>query len=165
MKWEKINIQTKNGIVNAQSPVIISASRSTDIPAFYSEWFIKRIKEGYLKWINPYNNIPLYVSFDKTRLIVFWSKNPKPILKNLTYLDEIGINYYFQYSLNDYEKEGLESNVPNLNSRIETFIKLSEKIGKDKVIWRFDPYLLTKTTGVDELLKRTEYIGNELHTN
>ncbi len=163
MNWNKIEITTENKeTVFAQAPVIVSASRSTDIPAFYSDWFFYRLKKGYLKWKNPFNGVPLYVSFKKTRLIVFWSKNPKPIMKHLDYLNDNNINYYFQYTLNDYTKEHLEGNVPNLESRIDTFIKLSEKIGKEKVIWRFDPYILTDTTGVDELLKRTEYIGNRL---
>jgi len=163
MNWKKIEITTENGEkVFAQAPVIISASRSTDIPAFYSDWFFVRLKKGYLKWKNPFNGVPLYVSFEKTRLIVFWSKNPKPIIKHLDYLDDNNINYYFQYTLNDYTKEHLEGNVPDLESRIDTFIQLSEKIGKDKVIWRFDPYILTETTDVHELLKRTEYIGNRL---
>lgn len=163
MNWNKIETTTENGEkVFAQAPVIVSASRSTDIPAFYSDWFFDRLKKGYLKWKNPYNGVPLYVSFKKTRIIVFWSKNPKPIIKHLDYLDDNKINYYFQYTLNDYEREHLEGNVPNLESRIDTFIQLSEKIGKNKVIWRFDPYILTETSGVDELLKRTENIGNRL---
>jgi len=86
MNWDKINITKQDGeIVEAQAPIIISASRSTDIPAFYSDWFIQRMKEGYVKWKNPFNGVPLYVSFNKARLIVFWSKNPKPMLKHLDY--------------------------------------------------------------------------------
>jgi len=164
MNWNKIEITTENREkVFAQAPVIVSASRSTDIPAFYSDWFFDRLKKEYLKWRNPFNGVSLYVSFKKTRIIVFWSKNPKPIIKHLDYLDDNNINYYFQYTLNDYDKEHLEGNVPNLESRIDTFMQLSEKIGKEKVIWRFDPYILTDTTGVDELLKRTEYIGDKLN--
>jgi len=164
MKWNNIEIKTETGeLVKAQAPVIVSASRATDIPTFYSDWFINRIKKGYLKWKNPFNGKYSYVSFAKTRIIVFWSKNPKPIFKHLDYLDEIGINYYFQFTLNDYVKEGIEKKVGSVDNRIETFIELSEKIGKEKVIWRFDPYILTETSGVDELLKRTEYIGNKLY--
>jgi len=163
MIWEKTDITTEQGEkVKAQAPVIVSASRATDIPAFYSDWFFNRLEKGYLKWKNPFNGKDLYVTFEKTRLIVFWSKNPRPIIKHLDYLDEKKINYYFQFTLNDYDKEKLERKVPNLNSRIETFIELSKRIGKEKVIWRFDPYILTYTTGVDELLKRTEYIGDQL---
>ena len=167
MKWKKIKIKTEAGNeVEAQAPVIISASRSTDIPAFYSDWFIHRLKMGYLKWKNPFNGVPLYVTFQKARLIVFWSKNPKPMLKNLDWLDQNLPNYYFQYTLNDYDKT-LEEKVPPLNNRIETFIKLSERIGKQKVIWRFDPLILTDKIGVDDLLRKMENIGNQLknHTN
>ena len=162
MKWEKINIKIENQTeVEAQAPIIISASRSTDIPAFYSDWFINRLKKGYLKWKNPFNGVPLYVTFKNTRLIVFWSKNPKPLLKHIDWLQENYPNFYFQYSLNDYDKT-IEKNVISLDKRIETFIKLSEKIGKEKVIWRFDPLILTDKIGVNELLRKIENIGNQL---
>jgi len=163
MNWKKIEILTENGEkVFAQAPVIVSASRATDIPAFYSDWFIERFKQGYLKWKNPFNGVPLYVSFENTRVITFWSKNPKPLIKHLSYLDDKNINYYFQFTLNDYDNEKLEGNVPPLNKRIDTFLELSEKIGKEKVIWRFDPYILTESLGVEELLRRTEKIGTQL---
>jgi len=148
--------------VIAQTPTIISASRATDIPAFYADWFIERIKRGYVKWRNPFNGVPLYVSFQNVRLIVFWSKNPKPLLKHLDFLDKRGIYYYFQYTLNDYENERIEKGVPKLAERIETFKLLSQRIGKDKIIWRFDPLILTDTISVDYLLNRVENIGNQL---
>ncbi len=168
MSRKKIEILTDSGEkVFAQAPIIVSASRSTDLPAFYSDWFIHRLKKGHVRWINPFNGVPLYVSFKETRLIVFWSKNPKPMMKHLDYLDETGINYYFQFTLNDYVKENLEAKVGSVDKRIDTFIELSERIGKERVIWRFDPYLLTETSGVEELLRRTEYIGDKLknHTD
>lgn len=163
MSTTKTAIKIVSGeIIEAQTPVIISASRATDIPAFYAEWFVERLRQGYLKWKNPFNGVPLYVSFKETRLIVFWSKNPKPMIKHLDYLDEEKINYYFQYTLNDYTTENLEAKVGSVENRIETFIKLSEKIGKEKVIWRFDPLILTDKIGVDELLNKIEKIGNQL---
>lgn len=163
MNWKKIDIINQDGIlVSAQAPIIVSASRSTDIPAFYSNWFINRLKEGYIKWKNPFNGAPLYVSFNKARLFVFWSKNPRPMLQHLDYLDEKGYNYYFQFTLNDYDKEKLEPRVPNVQSRIETFQRLSERITKEKVIWRFDPLILTDNIGVEELLRKIENIGNQL---
>jgi len=168
MLWDKVKILNQSGEeVEAQTPVIISASRSTDIPAFYADWFIRRIREGYVKWKNPFNGVPLYVSFEKAKLIVFWSKNPKPMVKHLDFLDEHIKNYYFQYTLNDYDNEKLEPNVPNVQSRIETFLKLSERIGKSKVIWRFDPLILTDKIGVEELLRKVENIGDQLknHTD
>ena len=112
--WESKDIVLDSGeTVKAQAPVIISASRATDIPAFFADWFRNRFEIGYIKWINPFNGKPLYVNFDNTRLIVFWSKNPEPMIKHLDYFDSIGVNYYFQYSLNDYEIEGLEAGVPS----------------------------------------------------
>lgn len=163
MSWGKIQITKNDGaIVEAQAPVIISASRSTDIPAFYADWLMSRVKEGYVQWKNPFNGVPLYVAFQNARLFVFWSKNPKPMLKHLDYLDDNSLNYYFQFTLNDYDVEKLESQVPKVQYRIETFQTLSERIGKEKVIWRFDPLILTDRIGVDELLRKTENIGNQL---
>lgn len=163
MAWEKIKITTDNGnTADAQAPVIISASRSTDIPAFYADWFIDRMKKGYVTWKNPFNGVPLNVAFQNTRLIVFWSKNPHPLLKHLDYLDDRNLNYYFQFTLNDYDFEKLEPRVPYVQSRIDTFIQLSERIGKDKVIWRFDPLVLTDTISVDSLLEKIQNIGNQL---
>lgn len=161
--WEKIDIKNEMGeIVKAQAPIIISASRSTDIPAFYSDWLMQRLQKGFVKWINPFNGMPIYVSFQKTRLFVFWSKNPKPMLKHINTFDDKGLNYYFQFTLNDYDKEGYEPSVPCLEERIETFINLSERLGKDRVIWRFDPLLLTDKLSLEDLLKKVEKIGNQL---
>lgn len=163
MNWDKIEISLQNADkVEAQAPIIISASRSTDIPAFYADWFVERLKAGYVKWKNPFNGVSLYVTFSKARLVVFWSKNPKPILNHLDLIKEKIPNYYFQFTLNDYDKEKLEPNVPGVSSRIETFIQLSEKIGKEKVIWRFDPLILTDKIGVDDLLRKVENIGKQL---
>lgn len=96
----KVSITRDNGeIAEALAPVIISASRSTDIPAFYGDWFLHRLKSGYSAWVNPLNGIRSFVSYQNTRLIVFWSKNPKHLLdKNglLDYLEEKGINCYIQ---------------------------------------------------------------------
>ncbi|TQV62007.1 MAG: DUF1848 domain-containing protein [Sulfurovum sp.] len=163
MKWEKEEI-IKDGSekINAQAPIIISASRSTDIPAFYSDWFISRWKAGYLKWKNPFNGVHIYVSFTNTRCIVFWTKNPKPMFKYLDYMDKNLPNYYFQYSLNDYDKEGFEAKVASVESRIKTFKDLSTRLGKKRVVWRFDPLILTDEIDIDELLKRVKRIGDEL---
>ncbi len=148
--------------VEAQTPVIISASRSTDIPAFYAKWFIDRLKKGYVIWYNPFNQQPTYVSFKNCKVIVFWTKNPKPMIPYLSELDSLGIKYYFQYTLNDYQQEGFEPNVLSLERRIEIFKELSTLIGKEKVIWRFDPFILTDRITPRELLTRVWTIGNKL---
>jgi DNA repair photolyase len=164
--WKEVELITDSGeIKSAIAPVIISASRSTDIAAFHTEWLINRLKSGYVSWINPFRKSdPIYVSFKEARLFVFWTKNPVPLMEYLPFIDELGLNYYFQYTLNDYEKEGFEPNIPSLKHRIKTFKRLSELIGKERVIWRFDPLLLTFNLTVSELLNRISSIGNELVT-
>ena len=121
--------------------MIISASRRTDIPAFYSQWFFNRIKEGYVLVPNPFN--PKMIS--KVSLhpavvdcIVFWTKNPAPMIDKLDHLQDY--KYYFQFTLNSYG-EKLENNLPSVDKRIDIFKRLSDKIGKEKVIWRYDPIL------------------------
>ncbi|WP_241648104.1 DUF1848 domain-containing protein [Methanoculleus taiwanensis] len=156
------NLLEKEVEIDAIAPQVISASRSTDIPAFYPEWFMRRLLEGYTVWINPFNQEPQVISFQKTRMIVFWTKNPRPLMKYLGEISRMGINYYFQFTLNDYEEEKLEPNVPPLAKRIETFKELSDKIGKDKVIWRFDPLLLSPSLTIDQLAGKIKRIGDEV---
>lgn len=124
--------------------MILSVSRRTDIPAFYSDWFMNRIREGYVMTRNPMNYhavSKISLTPDVVDCIVFWSKNPKPLFK---FLDEISKEYtfYFQFTLNAYEKD-LEPHLPTLEERISTFKALSEKYGKERVIWRYDPVMLS----------------------
>lgn len=160
MKNEKIKLTLDNGsIVDAQAPLIISASRATDIPAFYSGWFFDRLCKGYVRWRNPYNEKDLYVSFANTKFIVFWSKNPNPLLPLLPILKQKGIGYYIQYTLNDYEAEGLETSVPPLSGRFETFKRLVDELGLGSVVWRFDPLILTDKISTDDLLVKISNIA------
>ena len=163
MASEKVSIRTDSGeTVEATAPVIISASRSTDIPAFYAKWFFNRLAKGYCCWYNPFNQQKMYISFKNCRVVVFWTKNPGPIMPYLHELDERNIHYYFQVTLNDYVKEGFEPNVASVEKRVETFKRLSDLIGKDKVIWRFDPLIISPTIGPRELLNRIWEVGNQL---
>lgn len=148
--------------IEAQAPVIVSASRSTDIPAFFADWFFQRLREGYSLWKNPFNGKSMPVAYARTRFIVFWSKNPRPLLGYLDELQHRGIGCYVQYTLNDYQAEGFEKNVPDMAERLDTFYALSGRLGKSGVIWRNDPLLLTDGLGVDELLKKAERIGDAL---
>ena len=160
---EKITITNDNGErVEAIAPVIISASRSTDIPAFYSKWFFNRLNKGYCAWYNPFNRQKTYVSFRRCKVVVFWTKNPAPIIPYLHELDERGIHYYFQITLNDYVTEKFEPNVPSVEKRVETFKKLSDLIGRKRVIWRFDPLIITPAITPRILLSRIWTIGNRL---
>lgn len=166
MSWDKVEIKLDNGeTMEAQAPHIISASRSTDIPAFYADWFFHRLQVGYSAWKNPFNGVKSYISYQNTRFIVFWSKNPRPLLKHLHTLEKRGIKYYFQYTLNNYESERLETGVPPLKERIETFKEISQKLGKEAVIWRFDPMILTDKINIGALLEKVEHIGEQLHND
>jgi len=92
---DKLTITTQSGqTIEATAPVIISASRSTDIPAFYAEWFINRLREGYVVWKNPFNQQPMYISFKNTKAIVFWTKNPKPLIPHLHEIDYSEIKFF-----------------------------------------------------------------------
>ena len=142
--------------------MILSASRRTDIPAFFSDWFMNRLKEGFVLVRNPMN----YHQVSKIELspsvldcIVFWTKNPGPILP---YLKEIGESYpfYFQYTLNAYGKD-VEQNLPDVDARIRTLQTLSDAIGRGRVVWRYDPVLLSP---VYDLRWHTETFGRMAKT-
>lgn len=124
--------------------MIISASRRTDIPAFYSEWFMNRLREKEVLVPNPYNRKKVsHISLKENVVdcIVFWSKNPQPLLKHLKEIDEMGYKYYFQISMTDYEND-IEENVPDIADSMATFLLMSERLGKERMDWRFDPILL-----------------------
>lgn len=142
--------------------MIISASRRTDIPAFYSQWFFNRIKEVYVLVPNPFNTKMLSkVSLNPTIIdcIVFWTKNPTPMLDHLNELQDY--KYYFQFTLNPYG-EKLENNLPQINKRIDTFKRLSDKIGREKVIWRYDPILTNEEFNISFHQERFARIAYEL---
>lgn len=161
--WDKEILPRENGeLVQMQVPEIVSASRSTDIPAFYADWFFHRLKVGYSAWTNPFNGVKSYVSYQNTRFIVFWSKNPQPLLNHLDDLKERNIGCYIQYTLNDYERDRLEQGVPPIGQRIDTFKRLVDKLGIGHVIWRFDPLVLTDDISIDTLLSKIESIGDQL---
>jgi len=119
---------------------IISASRRTDIPAFFSEWFMNRLEAGNVMVRNPYNQKVSEIPINKyvTDCIVFWTKNPIPMLNKL---DRITLPYYFQFTLTGYSSD-MERNLPNKNMLIQVFRDLCEK-GNGHVIWRYDPIIFT----------------------
>lgn len=122
--------------------MILSVSRRTDIPSFYSEWFFNRIKEGYVYVINPFNRkqvSKVSLRAEDVDCIVFWTKDPKPMLNRLRELKDY--KYYFQFTITSYRKD-IETNLRPKKELIKTFKDLSEAIGKEKVIWRYDPILL-----------------------
>jgi hypothetical protein len=161
--WPRIQIATdEDGSVEAVAPAIVSASRRTDLPAFHADWLAARLRAGYVAWRNPFGGRPQYVSFARTRAVVFWTKNPRPLLPHLGELDRRGIGYYVQFTLNDYQAEGLEPSVPPLAERLATFRRLASTLGRERVVWRFDPLLLADGLPLDRLLERVLRIGDAL---
>lgn len=144
--------------------MIISASRRTDIPAFYSEWLINRIKEGYFYRVNPFNPRQIKkISLlpDDVDVFVFWSKNPEPLIKQLSYLDLKNYLYYFQFTLNDYPKV-FEPGLPVVASRIETFKRLSNRLGAGRIVWRYDPVIISDITPIEYHIKKFELLARQL---
>ncbi len=131
-----------------QSSQIISVSRRTDIPAFYAPWFIQRVRAGYCTVVNPFNVTQVsYVSLRPEDVLgfVFWTRNPKPLIKYLPELDKQKYRYYFQYTIIGYPKE-IEPKCQPVEAAVKTFKELSKLIGKEKMIWRYDPILLSNKT-------------------
>ena len=131
--------------------MILSVSRRTDIPAFYAEWFMERLRQKYVLVRNPFNahnisRIPL--SPENVDAIVFWTKNSKPIHRYLDEIDELGYKYYFQYTITPYRND-LEEKVQDKKEIVETFQTLSKKIGSEKVILRYDPVILNENYTID----------------
>jgi hypothetical protein len=128
--------------------VIISASRRTDIAAFYGSWFLNRIRAGFCTVPNPMN--PRQVSRISlipadVDAIVFWTRNPRPLLPQLDELEDRGFKYYFQFSLLGYPR-AIDPKSPGVEFAVETFHELSARIGPERVIWRYDPIVFTELT-------------------
>jgi len=157
--------------------MILSVSRRTDVPALYSDWFFDRLKEGYFLVPNPFieNGKVAKVNVEPVRTttnimgakevignidgIVFWTKNPKPMLNRLNELKNY--KYCFLFTLNPYD-ETIESDVPPLDERIETFRELAKAIGADRVFWRYDPILFTKDIGVQWHIEQFGKLAKQL---
>ena len=142
--------------------MILSASRRTDIPAYYYEWFLNRINEGYVLVRNPMNRkhvSKVLLPPDVVDCIVFWSKNPKAMMSKLQYLQDY--KYYFQFTLTPYEND-IELGLPDKAYIIETFKTLSNLIGVEKIIWRYDPILLNSTYTMAYHIEAFERIAKEL---
>lgn len=129
--------------------MIVSVSRRTDIPAFYSEWFFNRLSEGFVYVVNPMNTkqvSKIDLNTSTVDCFVFWTKNPKPMIKHLDKLKDY--KYYFQYTITGY-KENVEKDIGDKKEIVNTFKQLSDIIGNDRVILRYDPIFLNKEYTID----------------
>lgn len=127
--------------------MILSASRRTDIPAYYSEWLINRLHAGFVFTRNPMNHAQISkieLSPGVIDCIVFWTKDPRNLLDKLGIIDKLGYKYYFQFTVTPYDKS-VERRLRDKEEIINTFIELSNRIGKDRVVWRYDPIILNDT--------------------
>ena len=143
--------------------MILSVSRRTDIPNYYSEWFFNRLKDGFLYVRNPMNFhqiSEIKISPDVVDCIVFWTKNPLPMMERLDELE--AYNYYFQFTLTGYGND-VERNLPNKKtSVIPVFQELSNRIGKEKVVWRYDPIFFSNRYNAKYHLKAFRSIAEAL---
>lgn len=145
--------------------MIISASRRTDIPALYPEWFMNRLVAGEVLVPNPYNRkkvTRVKLSPEVVDCFVFWTKNPEPMLPYLRMIDMLGYRYYFQMTITDYEKD-IEPGLPSTEESIATFLLLSERLGKERVDFRFDPILLTEKYNSSYHLEKFDTMCEWLH--
>ena len=142
--------------------MIINTGQRTDIPAFYSKWFINRIKEGYVLVRNPYNpNLVTKFKLDPNvvDVIGFCTKNPKPMFEYLDELKPFGQFWYI--SITGFEDD-LEPNVPKIDEVINDFKYLSNKVGKDSIAWRYTPIIINDKYTKERHIKTFEYIASKL---
>ena len=160
--FHKVQLIKDGQSIEADAPFIVSASRATDIPAFFSPWLMSRIHEGYCVRRNRHNDGLTYTSFENCKLIVFWTKNPIPLLPYLDQILQMGYKFYIHYTLNYYDFGGYEPNLPPLLDRVKAFEDISNKYGRHTVIWRYDPIFIGMNTDVRNLLTRIKQLGNTL---
>ena len=145
--------------------MIISASRRTDIPSLYSEWFLNRLREGYALIRNPRNPHRLgrvALSPDKVDCIVFWTKKPLPMFDALGAIDRMGYKYYFEFTVTPYDRR-IERNIPPKERLVEMFSRLSDKIGPNRVDWRYDPIIINENFSAAYHLEHFEEMCDALH--
>lgn len=143
--------------------MILSASRRTDIPSYWSDWFLRRLGEGYVlvrNPMNPHQVSRIDLSPQVVDCIVFWTKNPGPMMGRLEELGEYP--YYFQYSLTGYGRD-VEAGLPDKKQvLIPLFQELSRRVGPKRVVWRYDPILFSRRYPPQYHLRAFEEIAGRL---
>ncbi len=141
---------------------MISVSRRTDIPAFYGDWFMRRIHDGIAEYKNPFNQKLYSVSLEPSQVLalVFWSKDYEPFLKHLPQLED-NYRFYFHFTITGLPKS-LEALTPKITTAIDTFRFLAQRYSPDHVLWRFDPIILANKTSVDYYMRAFAYLTEQL---
>jgi len=129
---------------------IISASRRTDIPAFYADWFMSRIEKGSVNWTNPFGGKPCSASMrpEDVWAIVFWSKDYRPLIPYLDELDRRGYRMVFHFTITGLPAV-FEPHVPDASVSVSTAKLLAARYGPESVLWRYDPVLVSDLTPPD----------------
>lgn len=125
---------------------------------------MERIRKGYYVKVNPYNSKQKKVVSllpKDVDAIVFWTKNPKPLMKEIHTLENIGYNFYFQFTLNDFPG-AFEPTLPSLDSRVKVFQELSKRIGPKRVIWRYDPIIYSSVTPLSSIVNSFQQLASKL---
>ena len=140
--------------------MILFASGRTDIPAFYSKWFINRVKAGFVDVRNPFNqNLVSRINFSDVDLIMFCSKNPLPMIDKLKMLK---VPVLFHVTITPYSKD-VEPNIPDKRLIIEGVKKLSLVLGIDNVVLRYDPIFLSDKYNVDYHIRAFDKLCKNLN--
>ena len=145
--------------------MLIFASGRTDIPAFYSEWFMNRVRAGFVDVRNPYygEQVTRYkLTKDVVDCLVFCTKNPAPMIPYLEELKSLGLGLYFFVTITPYEKD-VEPNVPEKGTVMDSFCELSRILGKDRVCWRYDPIFTDEKYSVSFHIKAFRSMAEKLH--
>jgi hypothetical protein len=143
--------------------VIISASTRTDIPTFYGDWFLARLRAGYCKTVNPYNEKVSNVSLKREDVdgFVFWTKNLGPFMNKLEIIRQLGYPFYIQYTIHNYPRQ-LESSVVSAKHSINYLKNVAANYGPRTAVWRYDPIIFSSITPRDSHIQNFEYIAKEL---
>lgn len=142
---------------------VISVSRRTDIPAFYTEWFMRRIRAGFAQYCNPFGGQIYQVSLapEDVLALVFWSRNYRPLLPHLAELDQHGYGAYFHFTITGFGPP-LEPYAPPVHEMIDVVKTLAERYSPKHVLWRFDPLILSHQTTGAYLLSQFESLARQL---
>lgn len=130
--------------------MIISASYKTDIPTFYGDWFMNRLRAGYCRVVNPYSRRAIHVSLLRSDVsgIVFWTKNIGPFMKHLSEVRQRGYPFIVQHTINAYPK-ALEYSVVQAAKSVENLRRISDEYGPRVGVWRYDTIVISSVTPID----------------
>lgn len=151
--------------MSKKESIVVSVSRRTDVPAYYADWFRKRLEIGFTVYPNPHSNKPVYIDLlpNHVKAFMFWTRNPRPLFKHLDYLDDrYQKRHYMHLSINGLPKI-LEARNPKIEFAIDSAKFLAERYGSGYVQWRFDPIIISSVTPEQFVIDKFGEIAEGLH--